>query len=181
VVEIGWKGEEDQGDFPTETVAFVLRMKPRSGSSPKASIDYREESEMTESDILLHARYRASCRTKRPAIKEKILNGRWDDKASVIRARREVEREVTLAASQGMKAISAEEEEPNFRPLLDRAKARMDQLGDTPDGNLIRNLLGMVDHLYGEIEAMENHISDYGPPCEEDDDPAYLAAILANA
>jgi hypothetical protein len=70
-----------------------------------------------------------------------------------------------------------EEDEPDFRPLLTEAKARLEV--SSPDADLIRGLLGMIDHLYGEIEAMENHIGDYGPPCEEEDDPRHLAAVLA--
>lgn len=126
-----------------------------------------------DSDVLLEARYRAACRTKYPANKKKILRGRWDDKAPVIRARLEVEREILFAAADGIKPLVDEEAEPNFGPLLDRAKARAAE-GDT----LVVELLDMIDHLYGEIEAMENHISDYGPPCEAEDEPGFFGAPI---
>jgi hypothetical protein len=85
---------------------------------------------------------------------------------------------------QTIPVLRDEEDEPNFRPLLECARSRMKALaakGQQEDATLIRDLLGMIQHLYGEIDAMENHISDYGPAVDEDDDPAFLNAILADA
>lgn len=72
------------------------------------------------------------------------------------------------AKAAGMKVLAPEEDEPDFGPLLDKAKARVEAGGE--DAPLIRELLDMIDHLHGEIDAMENHISDYGPPFEDPDD-----------
>lgn len=80
--------------------------------------------------------------------------------------------------SIGTPILRDEEDEPDFRPLLERTKARAAELGRDGDGPLLAALLDMIDHLYGEIDAMENHISDYGPPCEAEDEPGFFESRL---
>lgn len=104
--------------------------------------------------ILRLARHRAAAEAKRPAIKEKIMRGLWDDKASVLRAKRVFEREVILAMGDGIRPLLDEEDEPCFGPLIDRAKARAAQLAGTPDGELIAGLVAAYEHAEAEAEMI---------------------------
>lgn len=102
---------------------------------------------MNETEILLEARRRAGHRSwKRPAIQEHILMGRWDNKASVIKAKREVEREIALGNLYDMRPLRPEEDEPCFADLIAKAKARAVELNGTPDGALIVELIAAYEH-----------------------------------
>lgn len=116
---------------------------------------------MTETEILLEARRRAGLRAwKRPAIQEKILLGKWDDKASVLKARRQVEQEVNLAKLYDMKPLRQEEDEPCFSELMQRAKARAVELKGTPDAALIAELIAAYEHADTAADMIYWNASD---------------------
>lgn len=65
---------------------------------------------------------------------------------------------IEAAEKAGCAVLTPEEDEPDFGPLVERAKARAEAGGE--DGELVRQLLDMIDHLQGEIDSMEHHISE---------------------
>lgn len=108
------------------------------------------------------ARSRAAAGVKRPAIKEKILKGLWDDKASVIRARRFIERDIALSAADGIHPLRDEEDEPCFALLIEKAKTRAAELAGTPDGQLIADLVAAYEHSENMADMIYWNASDNG-------------------
>lgn len=101
---------------------------------------------MIEEDIQQYARWVAAGGVKRQGIKNKILTGKCDDTARVIRARRQVDRELAAQAAEGFRPLSDEEDEPCFAALIERAEARAEELTGTPDGQLIAELVAAYKH-----------------------------------
>jgi hypothetical protein len=71
-----------------------------------------------------------------------------------------------------------EEDEPDFAPIIERAKARIARVDfDDPhvtfELETIRDLLAVIDHLECEIDAREHHISEGRLHYEAEDEPGY--------
>lgn len=79
---------------------------------------------------------------------------------------------IEAAEAEGCAVLTPEEDEPDFRPLLAKAKEHAEAGGG--GAGIIRELLDIIDHLENEIEAMKDHIGDHGPPCEADDEPGFF-------
>jgi hypothetical protein len=82
---------------------------------------------------------------------------------------------------EGLGILRPEEDEPDFSPIIERAKARIARVDfDDPhvtfELETIRDLLAVIDHLECEIDAMEHHISESGLHCEAEDEPGYFDA-----
>lgn len=116
---------------------------------------------MTEDDIQQYARWRAVAGVKYAGNREKILLGKWDDKARVLRARRAVDRELLGAAAEGIHPLREEEDEPCFAALIERARVRAEELGGTPDGELIAELIAAYEHTEAEVDMIYWNASDH--------------------
>lgn len=115
----------------------------------------------TQREIMLKlARSSAAAATKYPGNKQKILLGKWDDRAPVIRAMRRIEREILLASAEGIHPLRDEEDEPCFAPLIERAKARAAELAGTPDGDMIAGLVAAYEHSENMADMIYWNASD---------------------
>lgn len=115
---------------------------------------------MTDLEILLEARRRAALRAKYPLVRKQILLGKKDDRANVIKAQREVQREIAFAKQHDMRPLRPEEDEPCFAGLIQRAKARAEELRGTADGEMIAELVAAYEHAETEAEMIYWNASD---------------------
>jgi hypothetical protein len=115
---------------------------------------------MIEEDIRQYARWRAAGGVKRQGIKNKILIGKSDDTARVVRARRQVDRELAASAAEGFHPLRDEEDEPCFAALIERAKARAAELAGTPDADLISELVAAYEHADTTADMIYWNASD---------------------